>query len=59
MKSFYLSAGQCDMVLVVEAPDDTTMAKAVLAQASKGGVRTTTMRAFTETEYREIIEALP
>jgi uncharacterized protein with GYD domain len=59
VKSFYLTAGQCDMVLVVEAPDDATVAKAVLAIASKGGVRTTTMRAFTEAEYREIIAALP
>jgi hypothetical protein len=29
------------------------------ARAAKGGIRTMTLRAFTEAEYREIIAALP
>ncbi len=36
-------------------PDDVTFAKAVLANASKGAFTTETCRAFTETEYRQII----
>ncbi len=55
---FYLTTGQYDLVIVVEAPDDATLAKVLLAQASKGGIRTTTLHAFSEAEYREIIGSL-
>ena len=58
-KDFYMTMGQYDMVCVLEAPDDAAMAKAILAVASKGSVRTQTLRAFTEAEYRSIIGALP
>jgi uncharacterized protein with GYD domain len=47
------------MVALVEAPDDETMAKLALFLGSKGNVRTETLRAFTEDEYREIIAGLP
>jgi len=55
---FYMTIGKHDMVLVVEARDDTALAKALLKLGSQGAVRTTTMRAFSEAEYREIIGAL-
>ena len=58
IRDFYLTTGQYDLVLVVEAPDDATLAKVLLAQASKGGIRTTPLHAFSEAEYREIIESL-
>ena len=51
--------GQYDIVLIVEAPDDRTMAKATLAVGSLGNVRTETLRAFTEDEYRKVIADLP
>jgi uncharacterized protein with GYD domain len=53
-----MTTGQYDLVFVVEAPDDETLAKVLLAQASKGTLRTTTLRAFSETEYRAIIRSL-
>ena len=59
MKSFYLTLGRCDVVVTVEAPDDAALAKLILATASMGNVRTETMRAFTEQEYRSIVAALP
>ncbi|MCS6806097.1 MAG: GYD domain-containing protein [Acidobacteriota bacterium] len=59
VKAFYLTMGQYDFVLLVEAPDDETVAKVILAQAAKGSIRTVTLRAFTEPEYRQIIAALP
>jgi uncharacterized protein with GYD domain len=59
LKQFYLVTGQYDMVALVEAPDDETMAKLALSLGSKGNVRTETLRAFTEDEYRNIILALP
>jgi len=58
IRETFMTLGQYDLVFVIEAPDDATLAKALLAQASKGGVRTTTLRAFSETEYREIIGSL-
>lgn len=53
--SFYMLMGQYDMAIVIEAPDDATLARINLSLASKGGTRTETMRAFTEDEYRKII----
>jgi uncharacterized protein with GYD domain len=59
VKGFYMVTGQYDMVIVTEAPNDEVVAKAVLATASRGGVRTETFRAFTEGEYRKLVAALP
>jgi uncharacterized protein with GYD domain len=59
LKGFYMVMGQYDMVCIVEAPNDEALAKVVLANAAKGSVRTQTLRAFTEDEYRKIIAALP
>jgi uncharacterized protein with GYD domain len=59
MKEFYLTMGRYDMVVVAEAPDDEAMAKIALAISSGGAVRTETLRAFPEDEYREIVAALP
>jgi uncharacterized protein with GYD domain len=59
MKEFYLTMGRYDMVVVAEAPDDETTAKIALAIGSGGAVRTETLRAFPEDEYREIVAALP
>ena len=59
VKSFYMVTGQYDIVTVSEAPNDDVMAKVALATASKGGIKTETVRAFTEDEYRKIIAALP
>jgi len=59
VKEFYSVMGKYDTVLVVEAPDDETIAKLTLAMGSLGNVRTETLRAFTEDEYRKIIADLP
>jgi len=59
IKEFYLVTGRFDMVVVSEAPDDETIAKVALAIGSTGAIRTETLRAFTEEEYKSIIAALP
>jgi uncharacterized protein with GYD domain len=59
LKEFYLVMGQYDMVIVAEAPDDETVAKLALAIGSQGAIRTETLRAFPEDEYRKIVAALP
>jgi uncharacterized protein with GYD domain len=59
MKAFYLVMGRYDIIVVLEAPDDETVARWALSLGSKGNVTTETLRAFTEDEYRKIIGALP
>jgi uncharacterized protein with GYD domain len=56
--SFYMLMGQYDMAIVIEAPDDATLARINLSLESKGGIRTETMRAFNEDEYRKIIAGI-
>ena len=59
MKDFYMVTGQYDMIVVVEAPDDTSIAKALLTAGSQGRITSETCRAFTEDEYRQILTGLP
>ena len=59
LKEFYLVMGRYDMVVMGEYPDDEAAAKIGLGIGSGGSVRTETLRAFTEDEYRKIIAALP
>ncbi len=58
MRDFYMTTGDHDMVIIIEAPDATAVAKVLLRIGSKGSIRTKTMRAFTESEYREIVGSL-
>lgn len=57
-KQFYLTMGDCDMVAVVEAPDDAIMARLALGLGMAGSVRTRTLKAFPEAAYREIVGSL-
>ncbi len=59
VKHFYLTIGDYDLVVVYEMPDQTTVAKFLLTVGSTGAIRTKTLTAFPEAEYREIIAALP
>jgi uncharacterized protein with GYD domain len=59
LKQMYLVMGQYDMVVIGEVPDDETVAKLSLTIGAQGNIRTETFRAFTEDEYRKIIDALP
>ena len=60
VKEFYAVMGMApyDTLFILEAPDDETVAKAALSIGSLGNVRTQTVRAFTEEEYRKIIAGL-
>jgi uncharacterized protein with GYD domain len=57
LKAFYLTMGRYD--LISEAADEMAAAKVALAIGSAGNVTTETLRAFTEDDYREIVNALP
>jgi uncharacterized protein with GYD domain len=58
-KKFFMTMGSFDMVSVVDAPDDETLAKHVLTIGAGGNVRTITLKAFPEEIYRSIIADLP
>ncbi len=59
LKQFYLTTGQYDLVVVIEAPDDEAAAKFSIATGARGNVRIETLRAFDEDEYRKLIRELP
>jgi uncharacterized protein with GYD domain len=59
MKAFYLTMGRYDALVISEAPSDEAYATTILAIGAAGAVRTETLRAFTEEEYRKIIAAVP
>jgi uncharacterized protein with GYD domain len=59
VKGFYLTMGAHDFVIVAEAPGADVVAKVVLALGSLGNARTMTLRAFNESEFRQIVADLP
>ncbi|MEE9178944.1 MAG: GYD domain-containing protein [Acidimicrobiia bacterium] len=59
IKDFYLTMGEYDAVFVVEAPDNTTAAKALIATGAQGNISTTSMAALTEDEFRALIADMP
>jgi len=58
VKAFYMLQGSYDAVLILEAPNDEALAKFFLKIGSLGNVRTTTLRAYPEAEYRKIMSEL-
>lgn len=55
----HLCMGPYDVMVHLEAPNDEAIAKFTLAIASRGNVRTTTMRTFPEQDYRKMLAELP
>ena len=54
-REIYWTLGDHDMVCIVDAPDDETLAAAVLKVASLGNLRTTTARALSADEMRAVL----
>ena len=55
----YITFGEYDGIIIVEAPDDKTILKVMLSTGSLGNIRTRTLKAFTyNEENREIFENL-
>jgi uncharacterized protein with GYD domain len=52
----YWTIGPYDVVLVIDAPDDETLAASLLRLGAAGNVRTTTLRAFTRDEFDRVAE---
>jgi uncharacterized protein with GYD domain len=57
-KSFFLTMGDYDLVVIYEASDDAVAARFTLRLGMIGNVRTQTLKAFPEAAYREIIASL-
>jgi uncharacterized protein with GYD domain len=53
-----MTMGPYDLVVVYETPDDAIAARWTLQVASRGNVRTLTMKACPEAAYREIVGSL-
>src|SRR5262245_9475127 len=59
VKAWYMTLGDYDSVMVIDAPDDETMAAGLIMLGQQGNLRTTTMRAFGMEEAGRIVEKLP
>ena len=59
IKDVYLTTGQYDLLVIIEAPDGEAMAKFALILGQQGNVRSTTVRGFTEDEFQSILADLP
>jgi uncharacterized protein with GYD domain len=57
-KAFYMTMGDYDLVAIYEAPDDAVAARFTLVLGMLGNVRSTTLKAFPEAAYREIVASL-
>ena len=56
LKEFHLTMGQYDFVMTLEAPDDKTVTTYLLAVETEGHVKTVTLRAFPEGEFRKMMK---
>ena len=57
--AYYPTMGQYDGVAIYRMPNDTAAAQLILAIMARGNVRSETLRAFDEDEYRKILDGLP
>ena len=55
MIGFYLTMGRYDMVAIGEFPSDEVATGFILSLGSRGSIRTETMKAYPEEQYRGII----
>jgi uncharacterized protein with GYD domain len=56
--NIWWTLGAHDIVATIDAPDDETLAAALLSVAAQGNIRTTTLRAFTREQARSIISKM-
>ncbi len=59
VKQVYLTSGDRDAVLIAEVPNGDVIAKFAMALGSLGNVRTTTVRAWPEAEFKKMVSELP
>jgi uncharacterized protein with GYD domain len=57
-KSLYMTMGRYDLVVVYDAPDDAVAARFTLMLGKTGNVRTSSMKAFPEQAFRQIVTSI-
>ena len=58
IQALYWTQGEYDLVSIVDAPDEQSMMAGLLNIAGAGNARSTTMRAFDESEMEQIIQKM-
>ena len=56
---FYMLMGEHDLAILTEFPDDETATRVLLTLGAAGDLRTTTYKAYQESEFRALIGSLP
>jgi uncharacterized protein with GYD domain len=59
IKQVFLTSGDSDLLVIVEAPDGDDVAKFCMVLGSHGNVRTRTVRAWPEAEFMKLVAELP
>jgi uncharacterized protein with GYD domain len=59
IKQVYLTSGDNDLVIFVDAPSGDNVARFALAISANGNVRTRTSRAWSEQEFTKLVSDLP
>ena len=59
IKQLFLTSGDADLLIVVDAPNGDNVAKFALTLGAQGNVRTRTARAWQEAEFQKLISELP
>jgi len=55
---FYFTMGKYDIVTIIDAPSDEVLTNIILNTGSKGSVRSETLKAYSEQEFRNILAKL-
>jgi uncharacterized protein with GYD domain len=58
-RSLHMTMGEHDLVGIYDAPDDAVSARFSVMLGRTGNVRTTSLKAFPEEAFRQIIASLP
>ncbi|MFQ5656092.1 MAG: GYD domain-containing protein [Candidatus Methylomirabilales bacterium] len=58
VKEIYWTMGQYDIVTIIDAPNDATASRLLLAAGSKGNVQTETLRAYSANEIGKILKGI-
>jgi uncharacterized protein with GYD domain len=59
LKGLYAVMGEYDFVGISEFPSDEVQMTNILSLVSRGGVRATTLKAFSVEDFTKIVEKLP
>ncbi|HEU4922571.1 MAG TPA: GYD domain-containing protein [Burkholderiales bacterium] len=59
IKEIWWTMGQFDVIVIYEAPDDTSMSALALALGAAGNVRGQTLRAYSREEMDAVLKKMP